>query len=193
MSYPSVNVGIQAFKDEVLNDPLTALRAEIAVVAFNHEVNIVQDFVTVKDFKPSELSASGGTKIAGAINLGLNMIAERKRAYRTNGIPYFRPIVLLITDGYPEHDSPKDIEQASERIKEEEAGHHVAVFSFGVDDDADLGMLATMMSPDRPPRLLQHAQISGIFQWLAASVSAISQSQPGDRLRLPAPETYLDF
>ena len=51
----ALNDGIQAFKQEVTADSLTALRAEIAVVAFNHEVNVVQDFVTADEFQPTTL------------------------------------------------------------------------------------------------------------------------------------------
>ena len=189
----SLNEGIQAFKDEVTNDSLTALRAEIAVVAFNHEVSVVQDFVTADQFQPTTLTAGGGTCIAAAINTGLDMVEERKRAYRANGIAYYRPIVMLLTDGYPEHDTPQAIDEATQRVKDAEAGSHAAVFSFGIDDGADIAKLTSMMAPQRPAKPLEQAQLSGIFQWLANSVAAISSSQVGDRIRLPSQDDYLDF
>ena len=189
----ALNEGIQAFKEEVTADSLTALRAEIAVVAFSHEINVVQDFVTADEFQPPELIAFGGTCIAAALNHGLDMIEERKRAYRANGIAYYRPIVLLLTDGFPEHDTPEDIAEATRRVNEAEEGRHAAVFSYGVDQEADIAQLSAMMSPQRPAMPLDQAQLGGIFQWLANSVSAISSSQPGDRIRLPSQDDYLDF
>ena len=189
----AVNDGIRAFKEEVAADSLTALRAEIAVVAFNHHVNVVQDFVTADEFQPPMLSADGGTSIAGALNHGLEMIEERKRAYRANGIAYYRPIVMLLTDGYPEHDTPEAIREATQRVQDAESGRHAAVFSFGIDDDADIAMLSSMMAPGRPAKPLHQAQLQGIFQWLSSSLSQISSSQVGDRMTLPSQDDYLDF
>ena len=189
----SLNEGIQVFKQEVTADSLTALRAEIAVVAFNHEISVIQDFVTADEFQPTALSASGGTCIAAALNRGLEMIEERKRAYRANGIAYYRPIVMLLTDGYPEHDTPEAIQEATDRVREAEDGRHAAVFSFGIDDDADIERLSSIMAPQRPAKPLHQAQLSGIFRWLSNSVSAISSSQVGDRIQLPSQDAYLDF
>ena len=189
----TLNEGIETFKQEVVADSLTAVRAEIAVVAFNHEVNVVQDFVTADEFQPRPLQASGGTCIAAALDKGLDMIEERKRAYRDNGIAYFRPIVLLLTDGEPEHDTPEAIRAAAQRVRDAESGRHAAVFSFGIDDDANIVQLSSMMSDSRPAKPLREAQLGGIFQWLANSMAAISSSQVGERIRLPNPDDYLDF
>ena len=189
----ALNDGIRAFKEEVTADSLTALRAEVAVVAFNHEVNVVQDFVTADEFQPTTLSASGGTCIASALNLGLEMIDERKRAYRANGIAYYRPIVMLLTDGEPEHDTEEAIQEATQRVGEAEDGRHAAIFSFGIDEEANIARLSSMMAPQRPARPLHQAQLSGIFQWLSNSLSQISSSQVGDRLTLPSQDDYLDF
>ena len=187
-----LNFALSGFRDTVSNDHLAALRAEIAIVSFDHRVSLVQDFVTVDDFVPPRFTAGGGTKIAGAVLHAFDMLNQRKREYRANGITYFRPMVFLITDGYPEHDSAEEIMQATEQIREEEAGRHAAFFSFGI-EGADMNALAAMSPPNRPPLPLHVAQIGGIFQWLANSVSSISTSQPGERIRLPDPAPYLDF
>ena len=187
-----VNDAIKHFKDEVSNDRLTALRVEVAIVAFNHQVSLVQDFVTVRNFQPPELSAIGGTKMAAAINLALDTLDQRKKQYRSNSIGYYRPIVLLLTDGRPEHDTPEEIDQAIARIAQEEGGRHVAFFAFGL-DRSDMPMLAKFTTPQRPALHVQDADIDRIFQWLANSVSQISSSQPGERHRLPMPPGLTDY
>ena len=189
----ALNDAIASFKEEVTADSLTALRAEIAIVAFNHEVKVVQEFVTAGEFEPTILTAGGGTRMAAAINTGIDMIEERKRAYRTNGIAYYRPIVMLLTDGYPEHDSPAEIETTTQRVKEVEEGRHAAIFSFGIYEDADIPKLTSMMAPGRPAKPLHQAQLNAIFQWLSNSLSRISSSQVGERLMLPSQDDYLDF
>lgn len=187
-----VNEAVKSFKDEVSNDPLTASRVEVAIVAFNHQVSLVQDFVTVRNFQPPELSASGGTKMAAAINLALDTLDQRKKQYRSNSIGYYRPIVLLLTDGRPEHDTPEEVDQAIARIAQEEGGRHVAFFAFGL-ERSDMPMLAKFTTPQRPALHVREADIDKIFQWLANSVSQISTSQPGDQLRLQTPPGLTDY
>ena len=188
----SLNEAIAVFRDEVCQDALTAMRAEVAIVAYSHEITVVQDFVNVSEFNPPVLTADGGTCIAGAVRKALDMLEERKQQYKANAIEYYRPIMILVTDGFPEHDTAADIHDAARRIREGERDRNVACFAFGV-ESADMNMLASLMSETRPPKQLQSQQLKGVFQWLANSVSAISQSQPGDRLRLPPQDPYLDF
>ena len=189
----SLNEAIAVFKEEVCADDLAPLRAEVAIIAYNHEIEVVQDFVTVQEFIPRPLTAYGGTRIAAAINKSLDMLEARKAEYRANGIEYFRPIAMLITDGYPEHDTPEDIAAASERVRDAEKQRAVAYFAFGVDDDAHMPQLAEFMSLDRPPKPLKGAQLKGIFQWLSNSMSAISKSQPSEVQQLPDQSQYLSY
>ena len=188
----SLNDAVAAFKLDVTADSLAALRADIAVVAFDDEPHVVQDFVSAAQFEPVDLTTGPGTNISAALVTGLDMVEERKRAYRANGIAYYRPIILLLTDGEPQ-ESPGAVAQAARRVLEAEQGRHAAVFAYGVGDDANIPTLSSMMAPQRPAQPLRENQLRGIFQWLANSVSAISSSQPGDRIRLPNPEDYLDF
>ena len=48
------------------------------------------------------------------------------------------------------------------------------------------------LSPRPPVELTNMAQLDGSIQWLSRSVAAVSQSQPGDSIRLP-PTDYLNF
>lgn len=187
-----VNDAMVAFKDAVSADRLTALRADIAIVAFNHTIRVVQDFATVHDIDPPVFTASGGTKIAGAVNRALGMLDRRKQEYRKNHIGYYRSIVVLLTDGHPEHDTPEEIAQAARRIAEEEAERHVAFFAFGV-EGTDWATLAKIATAERPPSRIEEAEIDDIFQWLANSLSKIAASQPGERLALPTPPGRTDF
>ncbi len=48
------------------------------------------------------------------------------------------------------------------------------------------------LAPRPPVELTNMAQLDGSIQWLSRSVTAVSQSQPGDRIQLP-PTDYLNF
>ena len=121
------------------------------------------------------------------------MVEARKGIYRENGINYYRPMIILITDGYPEHDTHEEIAEATRRVRQAEEGRHAAIFSFGIDDDSDIERLNKMMSPSRPAMGIKHADLNGLFEWLSNSIAAVSTSQPGDRIRLPDMAKYLDY
>ena len=74
-----LNFALNGFREAVAGDQLASLRAEIAIISFDHRVSLVQDFVTVDDFVPPRFRAGGGTKIAGAALQAFEMLDQRKR------------------------------------------------------------------------------------------------------------------
>src|SRR5262245_58016876 len=111
--------GLQAFRDGLLGDPLARKRVEVAVVAFGGKTEVLQDFVTVEDFKPPILNTSGLTPIGSAIHKALDLLDVRKGQYKVNAVPYYRPWVFLITDGAPEGEPPDVMQSAARRVLEE--------------------------------------------------------------------------
>ena len=187
----SVNKGIREFKNSIMEDEVAAARAEIAIITFNHRATTVQDFTAAWDLDPPTISAGGSTNISGAVHHAISELERRKRTYRANGIESYRPIIILITDGEPTSDDPELLANVSNHIAGQEEGKHLTFFTFAV-EGADLKKLAQIAPPNRPPMQLREARIEEMFLWLSNSVSAISQSQPGDSIRLPTPG-FLDY
>jgi uncharacterized protein YegL len=52
----ALNQGLVAFRDDLTRDPLASRRVELAVVTFDSEVKVVQDFVTADQFQPPTLT-----------------------------------------------------------------------------------------------------------------------------------------
>jgi len=190
----TVNQALVKFGEIIKDDSVTALRADVAIIEFDHEARVVQDFTNGTDFEPPTLSVKGGTNYSKAINLALDISEARKQSYRDGGVAYYRSLAYFLTDGYPEHDSPGDLAQAAARLKEMEENRNIAFFCFGIgspDLPADMSELAKL-APREPKELTNMAQLEGSIQWLSRSVAAVSQSQPGEAIRLPEPD-YLDF
>ena len=100
----ALNDGVQQFRDEVLKDPIAALRIEVAVVSFGGTVQVENDFTTALDFQPRKLDANGNTPLGDAMRKALDVIEDRKAVYRSQGVQYFRPWIWLMTDGQPTDD-----------------------------------------------------------------------------------------
>ena len=180
----ALNEGLQVFKDELNRDNLAKKRVEVAIVTFNFEVNVAQEFVTADSFEPPTLVAQGLTHMGSAIHLGLDMIEARKAQYRANGVNYYRPWVFMITDGEPQGELDTIVEQAAQRIKDDEANKRVAFFAVGV-EDANIERLSQIVV--RNPLKLKGLNFQEMFIWLSASMQRVSQSKPDDQVALPPP------
>ncbi len=181
----ALNDGLRVFKQDLAKDPLASRRVEVAVVAFDSDVKVVQDFVTADQFEAPALTAQGTTHMGSAIHKALDMIQARKKQYNDNGVAYFRPWVFLITDGEPQGEPEEVVQRAAQRIKDEEANKRVAFFAVGV-ESANMARLAQMVV--RTPVKLIGLNFVEMFVWLSRSTQAVSHSQVDDQqVALPPP------
>lgn len=175
----ALNDGLLAFKDELSGDDLAMKRVEVAVVTFG-PVTVVNDFMTPDVFFPTRLQTTGDTPMGAAVERGLDMLRQRKDAYRANGISYYRPWIFLITDGGP----TDSIVRATELVKEGEKTKAHSFFAVGV-QGADMATLAKLST--RQPLNLQGLKFRELFAWLSSSLSGVSHSHVGDEVPLSNP------
>ena len=190
-----LNSALAKFKSDVSADTLCSRRIEIARVAFNHEVNYA-DFCPVEAFEPAELSASGGTRIAPAINTALDLLERRNQAYLEAGISYYRPIALLLTDGEFELNTTEELAMVKQRLVSAEESKHVAFFAFGI-GDVHMETLSQITPPNRPPLHLEDREVLAVVsRWPLPSCGCpriFSSSDSGDRLMLDSLDSYFDI
>lgn len=122
-----LNAGLVHFKDELSADPLASKRVQIAAVTFG-PVEVATDFVDAGQWNAPVLTAKGNTPMGAAIERGLQMIESQKAIYRSNGVPFYRPWVFLITDGGP----TDSWQHAANLVHEGEAGKKFKFFVVGV-------------------------------------------------------------
>lgn len=178
----ALNEGLQTFKNDLIQNSLASRRVEIAVVTFDCDVNVVQDFVTAEEFEPPLLTAQGLTHVGAAIYRALEITQARKALYRANGIAYYRPWIFMITDGEPQGEPKSVIEQVAQRLKDDEANKRVAFFTVGV-ENANMTSLSQISV--RAPLKLQGLNFSDMFLWLSASMLAVSHSRVDEQVALP--------
>lgn len=175
-----LNEGIVTFKQEVDQDSTASLRVEVAIITFDSSVNIVQDFVTIDNFHPTQLTATGSTAMGQGIELALNEVENRKATYKASGIQYYQPWVFLITDGGP----TDSWDRAAKRVHQAVNDRKLLFFAVGV-QGADINTLKQIAPPDTPPVMLQGLKFQDLFRWLSDSMKSVSNSRIGEQLSLP--------
>lgn len=177
-----LNAGLVTFRDELLADPLALKRVELGIVTFG-PVHVEKPFTSAANFFPPILFAQGDTPMGAAITKALDMVEERKREYRANGISYYRPWIFLITDGAP----TDEWQAAANKVFRGEEDKRFAFFSIGV-QGADMKTLAQISV--RQPLPLQGLQFRELFSWLSSSLRSVSRSTPGTEVVLEAPKGW---
>lgn len=174
-----LNEGLTLLKDELSADPLASKRVQIAVVTFG-PIETVTDFVDAGLWVPPRLTSKADTPMGAAIEQGLALLEKQKAIYRSSGVPLYRPWVFLITDG-----GPTDAwENAARLVHEGEAKKKFKFFAVGV-EGANFDVLKRIAVGT--PIQLKGLRFRDLFKWLSASLSAVSQSQPGEEVKLANP------
>lgn len=177
-----LNAGLTTFRDELSTDALAMKRVEVGIITFG-PVKVEAPFTSASTFYPPTLQAQGDTPMGAAITQAFNMVEDRKRDYRSNGISYYRPWVFLITDGAP----TDSWQAAAAAVREGESSKKFALFAIGV-QGANMDILRQISV--REPLSLDGLKFRELFSWLSSSLRSVSRSTPGTDVPLESPKGW---
>lgn len=166
---------LNRFKGEVCEDKTTRSVLDVAVVEFNSEVRVLQEFVPVEYMNPVSLEARGGTDMTAGLRLAIDMVIERGRFYHRSGAQPYCPWIVMITDGYP----LDSIDSIAEEIACLDQQNKLRLWSLAV-EGADTRLLCRLGHGKRVLALRGY-DFSGFFDWVNKSMRSISVSSPGER------------
>lgn len=174
---------LKEFRDELCRS-YSVGRVDVCIIVFHDTVQVVVPFGAVYDMELPRLTAGGTTSMHAAIEQMLAEVEAREKAYEDAKTIAYRPLVMLMSDGYPT-DSDNGTVQ---RLQEAERQHKLRLFPVAIGKEADTEFLRSL-NIDGMLLRTEKEMVAGALQWLSKSVIKISQSstKKGTRVTLPDP------
>ncbi len=171
--------GVNKFYDSVKKNQQANLSCEIACVSFSDEAQCIEDFSPVSSKHPFMAPKTGDrTSMAKGVELSLDLLESRKNDYKDSGVEYHQPWLVIFTDG----DASDDVSAVQARVKELEAQSKLSVFTFALSDEVNMSTLSGFSR--RKPLSIKTDKFEEFFEWLGKSVSIVSASRVGDKIKL---------
>lgn len=165
-----LNAGLLDFVKAVQEDEVAACSVEIGVITAGSRVQELLPMTSASQIDHVQtLSASGATPLGEAVRLALRRLDERKVEYKRNGIAYYQPWLVIISDGAPT-DQWTDAAASARNLSQQ---RKLVSLPLGV-DTADMSVLGQFSS--KPPKHLAGLRFREFFEWLSASMSQVSAS-----------------
>ena len=182
-----LNKGLKTFKDVTMQDSTTRDRLEIAIVSFNSKVEEVQKAEILPNVQMPTLAATGQTHLVEAIEKAQSIVEERKKYYKSQGIPYYRPWIVVMTDGDP-YPQGQDIDGIATRIQNDADNKKYVFFIIGIGNEVQDSTLSTLAATQWPAVRMADVKFEEFFTWLSASTTAVvtpSQDNTGSSVETP--------
>ena len=171
--------GVNIFYQALNEDEIAKLSAEIAIVTFgNEDVKILNDFASLERQNVPRLIAEGLTPMGEAIEVALNLLENRKREYKAAGVDYYQPWMVIMTDGMPTDNVNNAVQKTRALIEDRK----LVVFPLAIGEQADKQILEALSG--KSALKLKGLNFKDFFVWLSKSVSKVSQSTPGEAVKL---------
>lgn len=172
--------GLQQFIQDIKSDKMAIKAAQGAIITFDDNVTVVQDFAPVVDWQIPTLTAGGTTDLIGAVDKALEMLEIQKRKYQSEGCDYIQPWLVILSDGeqYPKDDAGVDrvAAKVSKLIKDQK----LVSFNIGIGNkvNSDLGKFSK--DQDKYLEMIEGKGFSGFFAFISMSASVTVRSgSPG--------------
>ena len=149
------------------------------------EIAIMQYDEEVRELPPTLTERGSMTETVVAIEEAIKLVEDRKAFYKSTGQAYYRPWIIVMTDGEPNGSkaTQADIDAIAQRVAMEadpKTGKKYMIMGIGVGKDANMETLKKMTAGRA--MALQGLKFGAFFEWLSASLSIVASSKEGDKI-----------
>lgn len=186
----ALNQGIKDFYSEIQGGESVSEKLidqlEVAVIQYDEEVQVLREpgLLDEEEQAPTLTERGSVTETVMALEEAISMVEARKAWYKETGQKYYRPWIVLMTDGEPygNRASEADIAAISERVANDAAAKKYTMMGIGVGVNNDVMLKIKQMCGQAMP--LQGTKFTEFFKWLSNSLSTVSKSKEGAKVDL---------
>lgn len=189
-----LNQGLQTFKSQIMDDETARDRLEIAIVSFNSDVKVELQPSLISEIEMPTLKASGQTQLVKAIEEAQQVIIDRKDYYKSKGLTYYRPWIVVMTDGDP-YPADQDIDGVAQKIQEDADSKKYVFFMIGVGNEVHDEVLSKLTTSQFPAMRMEAVNFAEFFQWLSASATVVvnNDDSTDNNVAIPRPSWAQGF
>ncbi len=189
-----IEKGINNLYKKVIDNDMIRDCAEIAVVSYSDNVSVVQDYTCTSKYAkkiniPVNHTLSGSGDVGNGVIQALDLLENRKRLYKSHGVDYYRPWLIIISDGKPaSKESKKNVAVARKRTTTLEKQNKLTILTIYINSnestDVTNDVLAeitkqlndknNMLSKNIDPQIIGVNKIAHFFDWLCNSISKLA-------------------
>ena len=138
-----LEAGVKAYKEYLTKDPMAKDIVETCVITFNNDAQVVHSFSNVEEMPEIALEAKGWTAMGAAIDMAIQQIEDRKNHYKEEGVDYYRPFLVLITDGGPTDMKGGKLDEYAKRLQDGARSKKYVPLVFGT-KNADFDVMGPL-------------------------------------------------
>lgn len=180
-----LNEGIRIFFDDIINNHGGVTNSnirgqlEVAIIKFDQEPTLVRKphLLELSEVAPVLTERGSTTETVKAIELALEEVNKRKRFYDQTGQTYYRPWIVLISDGNPTS-SQESIEMMSAKIQKQIKNKQISIIGVSVTDYMNQDIMCKLSGGHNVS--IRDFRFAQFFKWLSNSFSTITKSNDDD-------------
>lgn len=190
-----VIAGLNILKDSLKRDVVASRRVEILLMTYGSQIQHKPSYVLVHDLeiplntkKASDLDEffkpGGKTPMGEAICKAIEQVNLRKEQYKKQGISYYKPWIVNLTDGGPTDRQTEFWKKAKAYLRQQASKNGLVFFNLGTEQAQSSALLELHEAGARRPGMIKNQQFTRFFQWLSGSMQQVSRSQIGVQVEL---------
>lgn len=187
----SINRSMAKFKSDLMRDKNANDIVEVAVIVFNEEWQVIQDWCSPSEMNLPTLFAEGGTRISAPLLEANKMVRERTHVHAKLGCEVLKPMIVLISDvdstvGETMHDIEHAASEVRRRIEADKL--NLLTLAVGEYNEEIMGVITegegVVEVSDGLAYNHEQEAIKEFFDFATKSVIAVSRSAPGEEIHV---------
>ena len=146
--------------------------------------------------KPAEIKVNEHslTPMGEGINAALKLLEVRKQAYRSRGIKYHQPWLVVLTDGeVTGNQATVEYNKACAAVNDLEMNKKLVVFNAGIGDETNYTLLKRLSRKRSEPIKIGYTDLNRFFEFLGSSSTAIVNNGDVDAIVYGNPDSPVSY